>query len=129
MFPAQFLLHGTDARGLMAFEREDVFVDRVEHVGGLGEEGLFQFVGGRDPVAGADDGPKWGQVNQFRLCLVSHRWRKLPHQTENVKSDIVAVRQPSHPQVFPSYGLEFGLSAGGHAARSSKDRRMPRAMT
>ena len=53
----------------MAFEREDVFVHGVEHVGGLREEGLLEFVGGRDPVAGADDGRRGVELVEMEISV------------------------------------------------------------
>jgi len=42
---------GVVALGFVALEGEDVLVDCVENVGWIGEEGILNFIGWRDPVA------------------------------------------------------------------------------
>ena len=45
----------TVSLSLVPLQRQDMLMHRIDNVYRKGEEGFFNFIGGRDPVAGTDD--------------------------------------------------------------------------
>ena len=53
--PTPTIAYAAIPRGRVALQWNDVFVDRIENIGGLGEDRVLDFVGRRDPIAGTHD--------------------------------------------------------------------------